>query len=66
MPFDALLLKRERGEDIEPTIHDLFNELHRRLCIECEAKPLNDTVPMQRIALEIEALHHDYTELTLI
>lgn len=47
-----------------PTINDLFNELHRRLYAECESKPLNDTVPMQRITLEIDALHHDYMEIT--
>lgn len=48
----------------EPTIHDLFNELHRRLNKKAEHDDFPLAHDISNLASQIDALHHDYTELT--
>lgn len=46
------------------TIHDLFNELHRRLVIEAHEADLAKSFRLTKVHNKVDELHHDYTDLT--
>lgn len=63
MPHVRVLIQLDETDplsvvDREPTIHDLFNELHRRL-----PEMGTGDIELSMIADKLDTLHHDYTDL---
>jgi hypothetical protein len=58
--YTPCLIRNHGGEMKPMSIHDLFNELNRRLLEEAD----EHDVALMALATGVDGIHHDYTELT--